>query len=256
MVVLHGVREHIGRRPYMEDRYVIKPNFYEDYNLYAVFDGHGGSFVSEFCKVNLASTLSFYLRDNPISFALVKTFEHLHRELPQEYAGNQGTTALVALVGSHDAWIANTGDSRCIMNDMTNAVQITKDHKPNEKSELERIAAAGGQVTLVRGDVPRVQGQLAVSRAIGDKNLNPFLIPLPDVYHVIFKQTNDFLILGSDGLYDGMSNKEIIDTLLEKFRHPLSVPVRINTSLDRIVGLAADGSFDNITIIIIHLKRG
>jgi protein phosphatase 1L len=252
----HGVREHIGNRPYMEDRYVIKLNFYKNYNLFGVMDGHGGEYVSEYCKTNLPHVLSYMLRiHDDISIALTKTFEKLHFDLPKDVASNQGTTCLIALVGSNDFWIANTGDSRAIMNDMLEPVQITKDHKPSDIDEYARIEKHGGRVSHHPGDVARVNSQLAVSRAIGDLRLYPLVIPTPEIYHVVYTPTNDFLILATDGLFDGLSNKAIVGMLMEKYRHPLTLTQRINISLDRILSLASDYSFDNITMILIHLKK-
>jgi serine/threonine protein phosphatase PrpC len=50
--------------------------------------------------------------------------------------------------------------------------ELSKDHKPDNDSELKRIKAAGGFV-----DDGRVQGIIAVSRAIGDwEYKNPSLL--------------------------------------------------------------------------------
>ena len=51
------------------------------------------------------------------------------------------------------------------------------------------------------GDVPRVNGQLAVARAFGDKNLKAHLRVDPDVYCLLIQDTDEFLILASDGLW-------------------------------------------------------
>ena len=51
------------------------------------------------------------------------------------------------------------------------------------------------------GDVPRVDGQLAVSRAFGDKSLKKHLSSEP---HVAVEKIDDdieFIILASDGLW-------------------------------------------------------
>lgn len=47
------------------------------------------------------------------------------------------------------------------------AKELTKDHHPSREDEKSRVEAAGGYVTEWAG-VSRVNGQLAVSRAIGD----------------------------------------------------------------------------------------
>lgn len=51
------------------------------------------------------------------------------------------------------------------------------------------------------GDVARVNGQLAVSRAFGDKNLKNHLRSDPDVKDASIDRDTDLLILASDGLW-------------------------------------------------------
>jgi len=45
--------------------------------------------------------------------------------------------------------------------------ELTKDHHPNRDEERNRVEAAGGYILEWAG-VPRVNGELAISRAIGD----------------------------------------------------------------------------------------
>lgn len=45
--------------------------------------------------------------------------------------------------------------------------ELTRDHHPDRDDERMRVETAGGYV-LELGGVPRVNGQLAISRAIGD----------------------------------------------------------------------------------------
>ncbi|KAH9330582.1 hypothetical protein KI387_002690, partial [Taxus chinensis] len=60
-------------------------------------------------------------------------------------------------------------------------------------------------------DVPRVDGQLAVSRAFGDKNLKLHLHSDPDVREVDIDSGIEFLILASDGFWKVMENQEVVD---------------------------------------------
>jgi protein phosphatase 2C len=78
--------------------------------------------------------------------------------------------------------------------------------QPDRPDELERIHAAGGRV--IYWDGARVFGMLAMSRAIGDSYLKPFVISDPEVRVVERKDGEDeFLILASDGLWDVVSNE-------------------------------------------------
>lgn len=51
------------------------------------------------------------------------------------------------------------------------------------------------------GDVPRVDGQLAVARAFGDKSLKKHLSSEPDVSVEFIENDTEFVILASDGLW-------------------------------------------------------
>jgi protein phosphatase 1L len=53
----------------------------------------------------------------------------------------------------------------------------------------------------ILGDVPRVNGQLAVARAFGDQSLKAHLSSEPDIRHVPINSTIEFVILASDGLW-------------------------------------------------------
>lgn len=77
---------------------------------------------------------------------------------------SSGCTAVVALVVDRELYVANAGDSRCVVCRDGKALDMSVDHKPEDKVELDRIKNAGGKVT-VDG---RVNGGLNLSRAIGD----------------------------------------------------------------------------------------
>ena len=95
----------------------------------------------------------------------------------------------------------------------------TVDHKPDTESEAARIRAAGGSVSM-----GRVDGDLAMSRAIGDasyKNvghLGPLVqkvIPTPDMYDVEL-QPSDIVLVCCDGLVERLSNEQVAAHILEQ----------------------------------------
>lgn len=77
---------------------------------------------------------------------------------------SSGCTAVVALLTGNDLYVANAGDSRCVVCRNGKAMDMSFDHKPEDTEELERIRKAGGRVTMDG----RVNGGLNLSRAIGD----------------------------------------------------------------------------------------
>jgi serine/threonine protein phosphatase PrpC len=88
--------------------------------------------------------------------------------------GDSGSTACVVLITSHFILCANAGDSRAILSrrsglDDAVVTPLSHDHKPTDAPEDARIRAAGGYVSA-----GRVEGDLAVSRGLGDFRFKSF----------------------------------------------------------------------------------
>ncbi|KAH9806619.1 putative protein phosphatase 2C 44 [Citrus sinensis] len=158
--------------------------------------------------------------------------------------GPGGSTAVTAIViDGKDLWVANVGDSRAVVCERGSANQITVDHEPH--AERRRIEKQGGFVTSLPGDVPRVNGQLAVARAFGDQSLKAHLSSEPDVRHVPIDPSIEFLILASDGLWKVMKNQEAVD-LVKPIKDPQAAAKRLTTEA------LARKSKDDISCIVIR----
>lgn len=128
-----------------------------------------------------------------------------------------GCTAVVAVLKGNDLYVANAGDSRCVLCRDGKAVELSLDHKPEDTAEMDRIHKAGGRVTADG----RVNGGLNLSRALGDHSYkkNTQLPPedqmisaLPDIMHIsIDRETDDFIILACDGIWNFMSSQDVVD---------------------------------------------
>jgi len=132
-------------------------------------------------------------------------------------------------------------------------VLATIDHKPASPEEEKRIKKAGGCVIN-----NRVNGQLAVSRVFGDfeykgtKGKDPkkqLITPEPEIY-VREREANmdEFMVLACDGVWDVMSNEDIVDFIADR--------MRVTADLEKICNLVLDtclhkGSRDNMSIILI-----
>jgi len=89
-------------------------------------------------------------------------------------------------------------------------VSLSVDHKPNRGDERERILKLGGKITYNKySNIHRVGGVLAVSRAIGDLQLHPYVICEPEIITKTIENQDLFVILASDGLWDVMSNEDV-----------------------------------------------
>ncbi|XP_022637340.1 probable protein phosphatase 2C 39 isoform X4 [Vigna radiata var. radiata] len=126
--------------------------------------------------------------------------------------GRGGSTAVTAiLVNCQKLIVANIGDSRAVLCKKGVAKQLSVDHEPN--TEHEDIKNRGGFVSNFPGDVPRVDGRLAVSRAFGDKSLKKHLSSEPFVTVENINDDAEFIILASDGLWKVMSNQEAVNCI-------------------------------------------
>ena len=70
----------------------------------------------------------------------------------------------------------------------------------------------GGEIVKVKG-TSRVQGVLGVSRALGDRDLKEYITAEPEVFSGLVSETSEFLILGTDGLWDVVGNMEATDVV-------------------------------------------
>ncbi|KAG1705396.1 hypothetical protein DVH05_004325 [Phytophthora capsici] len=152
---------------------------------------------------------------------------------------------------------ANVGDSRAIawLPDLADVVPLSMDHSPNDPVERSRIESSGGFVNF--SGLWRVVGQLAVSRSLGDRHLRKFVIAEPSVFHAHFNahSPSGILVVASDGLWETMSNHDVVRFLAERF------PDR-EDNLASLNDLAADlltegyvrGSLDNMAVVLVTLS--
>lgn len=176
---------------------------------------------------------------------------------------NVGTTAVVALVGVNQIIVANCGDSRAVLSRGSQAIPLSRDHKPEREDETRRIEAAGGRV--IRWDGYRVGGLLALSRAIGDRYLKRYVVSEPDVTCIQREDDDECLILASDGLWDVLGNefacevaRRSLATVRKKYEGRISPPgedAAAAAVAALLVKLAyGRGSQDNISVVVVDLK--
>ena len=167
-----------GFRPSNEDAHLIY-EIIEGHTITAIFDGHAGSYAAEFVSANLARVLAMtpawrkYVEKMEdvelIRDALVQTYEELDEELmmtEQMQSGfdMSGCTAVTVMITPTHIVCASVGDSRCVIGTVDGeAISLSEDHKPENFDERKRIEEAGGFVFM-----NRVNGELAMSRALGD----------------------------------------------------------------------------------------
>ena len=169
-IISYGVNTYKGViRNYNEDRVTILINalinkgdnntkkFLKNLKIsyFSIYDGHAGNKCCEFLKKYLHHYIfeSEFFPLNPIKaiedgFNLCenKFMNLIHSD--NNYVDSSGSCALVILILNDVCYIANLGDSRALYscNDGKKFFQITRDHKPNDNIEKDRIYKAGGSI--------------------------------------------------------------------------------------------------------------
>ena len=124
-----------------------------------------------------------------------------------------GCTSNVVIIDKElsKLYVANAGDSRCVMGKDGKAVEMSVDHKPESQIEIDRIEKAGS--TIQDG---RVDGNLNLTRSLGDlkyknrEHLKPeeqAITANPDTYEFELDNNIDFILMGCDGIWEKRSNE-------------------------------------------------
>ncbi|KAL6542682.1 hypothetical protein OROHE_010202 [Orobanche hederae] len=203
----------------MEDYLVAKCKEIDgrELGLYAIFDGHSGHEVAEYLQKNLFDNIL-----NEVDFwtspktAVEKAFKSTNNHILENVVGSRGgSTAVVAiLINKEKLIVANVGDSRAVLCRKGKIKQITVDHEPLREKKL--VESKGGflskkpvfvdgitdSCSTWAGNVPRVDGQLAVTRAFGDEKLKDHITAEPDIMVENMDESMEFIILASDGLWN------------------------------------------------------
>ena len=269
----------------MEDAFVMTNLSLPGHCILGIFDGHAGSTASKYVASSLVLALEDsnewkeYLGPQRVELlekALVNTFISLDdrlRAIPALANGSDisGTAAVVAVVTPSHIVCANLGDSRCGLRTRARPLALSEDHKPSLPEEADRIYKAGGFVEL-----DRVDGELALSRALGDfryKNredlsfleqkvnllllrlrlkLLPQVICVPDVSSHARSEEDEVLLLACDGLFDVVETDEAIELAHNLVFHSGLKP---DAAASEMVDLALSlGSSDNISVILMPLR--
>ena len=236
-----------------QDSWFAQKNFSnrKGYYLFSVCDGHGyyGEQVSGFIKHSFPETL---LKDpnfpkNPRR-ALISSLTKVSSDLNYEDidAKFSGSTLVSVFIKDFSLFCANIGDSRAFMGRQLSgkqllkqniplseqgkhwmAIALTRDHKPDERDESARILHCGGRIMSYQDEHGNKVGParvwlkhqdlpgLAMSRSIGDMVVSSVgVISDPEILEFNITQDDKFVVLGSDGIFEFMSNEDVVKVVV------------------------------------------
>ena len=254
--------------------------------LLCVFDGHGryGHKVSKFFSDGLPDTLFKHPKfSTNIEAAIQESTAALEEKLNDDTSGidtqYSGTTAVITVTRGNTIIVGNIGDSRITLGstkptkqrDSTgemDAKALSRDHTPGsfhegndgEQSEYDRIFDNMDKIhndrVYLRTDTSFQHG-LGVSRSLGDTYFhNGSVISTPEFTRHSFTDSNKFLVLASDGLWDCLTDQEVINHIAAENNTP---EVSVQTLIARADALwktkTNDTEIDDTTIIVAHLAK-
>ncbi|CAF2805081.1 unnamed protein product [Rotaria sp. Silwood2] len=281
----------------------LDDNRWSHWSYFGIFDGHAGFRTAVKAAEKLHSRIisclnglvqengnlksSQYITSSQLDFnkfemAIKDAYFKFDNEWREENRSNNpddksGSTAISCLIDLERIYFLNVGDSRAILVATDGRILLaTKDHKPSRKNksflfyvyslnlgdqiERQRIQEAGGTVLI-----QRVNGSLAVSRALGDfeyKN-NPnrrpdqqLVSPEPEITYYTRQTKQDeqiaFIVLACDGIWDVITNEELAAYIIGRMRVTDDLCEIANSILDMCL---YKGSKDNMSLVIIAFKN-
>lgn len=254
--------------------------------LFAVADGHGfyGRDVSTFVKQRFPDILAEnenFMVDNEL--ALTEAVAETAKQLKMvEFDINfSGTTFVSVLMTGKRLYCANVGDSRALvarqLADTPNeinpgrhwmSVALSRDHKPDEEDEQERILRKGGRVEAYQDEEGNPLGParvwladedipgLAMSRSLGDLvAASVGTIFEPEILDYQLTPEDQFLVIGSDGIFEFLPNEDVVRIVV-----PFYKTGDIQGACDQLVKeakqtwLQEEEVIDDITCVIVFLN--
>jgi len=272
----------------------------------AVFDGHGG----DECSNYLVDVLPHQIRqhmyaekealsaaiessrsmarpeqatEDPASELMRKILKKAYLKTDKDFitpknAPQSGSTAATLIIMGRRLFAANVGDSRVVLCRVGGqCVELTSDHKPSRPDEAARVRAAGGFILH-----KRVMGELAITRAFGDKSFKmgikamledeadeiarglnenseakdltaPLVSAEPEIASLVMSHSDEFLLLACDGLFDVFRSQDAIALARQELIAHRGEPAEVARILSD-QAIRVRRSRDNVSILIIVLR--
>ena len=216
--------------------------------VYILADGVGGGNSGEIASRTAVSEIANYVVKHPLDGLedkyeivgylrdAIEQANHRIYDLAMEHEENSGmaTTAIIVYVHKGKAYIGNIGDSRVYLYRNGDYLQLTEDH-----TYVNTLVKAG---ILSKEEADQDERKNVIIKALGAE---PSVEP--DFFQVEIME-GDILLACSDGLYDEVSDEEIISVIIEKDN--------MNELAAELVYRAnRNGGRDNITVITLEITK-
>jgi integrin-linked kinase-associated serine/threonine phosphatase 2C len=217
---------------------IITKELGDQIKYFAVYDGHGdkGKEASSFFRfevrknmVNDKRKIQRFGSKGQVENYFRSLYKSIQRKFEKKTSEFElsGTCSIAVLILDYRLFAINVGDSRAVMGSRKDkritALEVSIDHKPIRDDENKRIVEKGGEVTE-KGGVFRIFRKndeipgLAVSRTIGDIVAHECGVSYePEIIEKEIDPDHDqFIVIGSDGIWDSMSSIEVVGFIFDK----------------------------------------
>ena len=236
---LEGITENRGQDSYNSFKIDL-----EGLNIKVIglFNGHGSK--GKECSKYVSDAIDKLILDNKnelknlisndnnkelITKIFLEGFRKIQKEMEEienihfELSGSTVTIALI--VNNRVCYIINLGDNIALIGRKSNTknepIQLNTIHDSENKEEVERIKKNGGEVrgsTIMRifkKDNNFLPG-ITVSRTLGDTFSHDIISDEPEINVHILQKEDDFLIFGTEPIWQYMSSQEVVDLIYTK----------------------------------------
>ena len=252
--------------------------------VFGVCDGHGtyGKEVSLYIKQRLPTLLGTdpALTSTPkncLTYSVIQVNEELtNSSLDIAFSGS--TLVTILLYGS-TLWCANVGDSRAVLARLSHetwvAMPLSRDHKPDDEDESMRIISCGGRIAAYQDELGNPLGParvwlkdqnipgLAMSRSLRDLVASTAgVICIPELTELTLLPEDKFIVIGSDGVFEFMSNEDVVRTVVPYWAKN-DIPGACNalqaearTRWTQVILTQEEEVIDDITCVVVFLDVG
>ena len=207
-----------------------------EYSLFCVFDGHNGKHAARHASESVVDVLEKHLprgnsppADHPdydewrqlIQRAMAITLVELNSTFATKGI-HAGCTATIVMVTDWLVTCINLGDSHAYLDTGSQLIRLTSDHRvAMNKSDRKRVELTGAIVAPVSmsgvgpadayskglGPLRVWPGGLCISRAIGDFDVGPSIVPYGSLTQTLVASSGGRILIGSDGVWDAFHKR-------------------------------------------------
>ncbi|MBN4067499.1 protein serine/threonine phosphatase 2C family protein [Simkania negevensis] len=241
-----------------------------------VFDGHGSYEVAQYSRDNIGRFLQKRLEefgekgldDVAVWNALKLAFVDLSREccsefVHEEWSGDVGATASVAVMIEGVLWVVNLGDSRTLLVDPDGkTLQLSEDQKCSDERYKKGVQDRGHDlwVDLAIANELRLDGNLGMPRALGNHRFAGGCSGRPKITRFEMPKggwRGYHLVHCSDGITDLYSSTTIgtvvHNCVEEKLAPVVTAAVLAGFAWDKNINTWTKGSCDDIGVVVCAL---